>query len=443
MSGGGGGLTRSLRRGDLVLVVIGTVIGSGIWLVPGTVLRNTAGDPGVALVVWLVGGVCSLLGALTFAELGSSYPDAGGSYTYVREAFGTFPAFLLGWTLFLAINTGSTATLAVAFATYAGELVPLGDVGKKLLPALMIVVVSAVNIRGVRQAATVQNWSTAVKVGAILLLAIAGLTLGHNGALSASRAFTASPSSALVSGAGVALLGVLWAYEGWINVTNSAGEALDPQRDFSRGIVIGTAALVALYLLANIGYLATLGLKGVAGSERVAADAVRVLFGPVAAKLVSAAVLVSVFSAANGLALTGPRMYYAMGRDGVFFRSLGSVHPKFATPAMAIAAGGAWAILLTLWGSFEQLLTYVVFASWLFAALAAASVFVLRRRHPEAARPFRVPGYPLTPALFILAALAIVANTVFARPQQALAGLGIVLVGTPAYLFWKARGTTA
>jgi basic amino acid/polyamine antiporter, APA family len=437
------GLVRSLRQGDLVLVVIGTVIGSGIWLVPGTVLRNTAGDPGVALVVWLVGGVCSLLGALTFAELGSSYPDAGGSYTYVREAFGSFPAFLLGWTLFLAINTGSTATLAVAFTTYAGELVPLGEVGRKLLPALMIVVVSAVNIRGVRQAATVQNWSTAVKVGAILLLAIAGLTLGHNGAESASRAFTASLSSALVSGAGVALLGVLWAYEGWINVTNSAGEALDPQRTFARGIVIGTAVLVALYLLANIGYLATLGPEGVAGSQRVAADAVRVLFGPVAAKLVSAAVLVSVFSAANGLALTGPRMYYAMGRDGVFFRSLGSVHPKFGTPAVAVAAGGAWAILLTLWGSFEQLLTYVVFASWLFAALAAASVFVLRRRHPDATRPFRVPGYPVTPALFILAALAIVANTVVARPQQALAGLGIVLVGTPAYLLWNARGTSA
>jgi len=442
LSGEGGGLVRSLRQGDLVLVVIGTVIGSGIWLVPGTVLRNTAGDPGVALVVWLVGGVCSLLGALTFAELGSSYPDAGGSYTYVREAFGTFPAFLLGWTLFLAINTGSTATLARAFATYADELVPLGDTGKKLVPALMIVVVSAVNMRGVRHAATVQNWSTAVKVGAILVLAIAGLTLGHNGAVSAGRAFTASPSSALVSGAGVALLGVLWAYEGWINVTNSAGEALDPQRTFSRGIVIGTAALVALYLLANIGYLATLGPEGVAGSQRVAADAVRVLFGPVAAKLVSAAVLVSVFSAANGLALTGPRMYYAMGRDGVFFRSLGLVHPRFGTPAIAIAAGGAWAILLSLWGNFEQLLTYVVFASWLFAALAAASVFVLRRRHPEAARPFRVPGYPFTPALFILAALAIVANTVLARPPQALAGLGIVLVGTPAYLFWKGRGST-
>jgi APA family basic amino acid/polyamine antiporter len=437
------GLVRTLRQSDLVLVVIGTVIGSGIWLVPGTVLRNTAGDPGVALLVWLVGGVCSLLGALTFAELGTSYPDAGGSYTYVREAFGRFPAFLLGWTLFLAVNTGSTATLAVAFANYAGELVPLGAAGRKLLPAIMIVAVSAVNIRGVRHGATVQNWSTAVKVAAILALAIAGLSLGSGAGAATSRAFSTPLTPGLLSGSGVALLGVLWAYEGWINVTNSAGEALDPQRTFSRGIIVGTAALIALYLLANIGYLATLGPEGVAGSQRVAADAVRALFGPVAAKLVSIAVLVSVFSAANGLALTGPRMYYAMARDGVFFRALGDVHPRFGTPAMAIAAGGAWAVLLTLWGSFEQLLTYVVFASWLFAALAAASVFVLRRRHPEAPRPFRVPGYPVTPALYIVAALAIVANTVIARPEQALAGLGIVLVGTPVYFLWRERGTAA
>jgi APA family basic amino acid/polyamine antiporter len=428
-----------LRQGDLVLVVVGTVIGSGIWLVPGTVLRNTAADPGVALLVWLGGGICSLLGALTFAELGALFPDAGGTYTYVREAFGRFPAFLLGWTLFLAINTGSTATLAVAFATYAGELVSLGPVGRTLLPVLMILAVSAVNVRGVRHAATVQNWSTGVKVTAILAIAVAGIALGSEGTATTARAFSTPLSAGLLSGAGVALLGVLWAYEGWINVTNSAGEALDPQRTFARGIIIGTAALVALYLLANIGYLAALGPAGVAGSQRVAADTVRELFGPVPAKFVSAAVLVSVFSAANGLALTGPRMYFAMARDGVFFRALGEVHPRFGTPAVAIAVGGAWAAVLTLWGSFEQLLTYVVFASWLFAALAAASVFVLRRRRPDLPRPFRVPGYPLTPAVFILAAVAIVANTVMARPVQAFAGLGIVLLGTPAYLFWRRR----
>lgn len=432
-------LARTLRQGDLVLVVVGTVIGSGIWLVPGTVLRNTASDPGVALLVWLAGGICSLLGALTFAELGALYPDAGGSYTYVREAFGRFPAFLLGLTLLLAINTGSTATLAVAFATYAGELVSLGPVARRLVPVLMILAVSAVNIRGVRHAATVQNWSTGVKVAAILAIAVAGLALGSGGTEARARAFSTPLSGSLLSGAGVALLGVLWAYEGWINVTNSAGEALDPQRTFARGIIIGTAALVVLYLLANIGYLAALGPDGVAGSQRVAADTVRALFGAVPAKFVSAAVLVSVFSAANGLALTGPRMYYAMGRDGVFFRALGVVHPRFGTPAVAIGVGGAWAALLTLWGTFEQLLTYVVFASWLFAALAAASVFVLRRRRPDAPRPYRVPGFPVTPAIFILAALAIVANTLVARPVQALGGLAILVVGTPLYLFWKRR----
>jgi len=235
----------------------------------------------------------------------------------------------------------------------------------------------------------------------------------------------------------VALLGVLWAYEGWQNVTNSAGEARDPQRTFARGIVLGTAALVAIYLTANVGYVAALGASGVAASDRVAADAVRALFGPPAAKLVTLAILVSIFSAANGLALTGPRMYFAMARDGVFFRSLAEVHPRFATPALAIAASAAWAALLAVTGSFEQLFTYVVFASWLFAALAAASVFVLRRRRPDAPRPFRVPGYPVTPTLFIAAAAAIVLNTVFARPQQALAGLGIVLSGTPAYYVWR------
>ena len=432
-------LARVLTLRDLVLIVVGTTIGSGIFTVPGAVLRQSGGDLGVALLVWIVGSVLALLGALTFGELGAMLPDAGGSYVYVREAFGTLPAFVLGWTLFLAINTGSTATLAVAFANYLGELVPLTPLTHKLAGVAMVVAVAAVNIRGVRQAATVQNWSTVLKVGAILALATAGFLLGHGFHQPDTRAFTTPVSLTSLSAAGVALLGVLWAYEGWQNVTNSAGEARDPQRSFARGIGLGTAALVAIYLTANAGYIAAVGASGVAATDRVAADAVRALLGPGAAKLVTLVILISIFSAANGLALTGPRMYFAMARDGVFFRSLAEVHPRFGTPALAVAASAVWAAVLALTGGFEQLFTYVVFASWIFAALAAASVFVLRRTRPDAPRPFRVPGYPLTPALFISAAVAIVANTVAARPVQALIGLAIVTTGVPAYFLWRRR----
>jgi APA family basic amino acid/polyamine antiporter len=436
-------LARVLALADLVLIVVGTTIGSGIFLVPGAVLRRSGGDLGVALVVWVVGSVLALLGALTFGELGAMLPDAGGSYVYVREAFGALPAFLLGWTLFLAINTGSSATLAVAFANYLGELVPLAPAARKLAGAAMIALVAVVNIRGVRHAASVQNWSTALKVGAILALAAAGFVRGDGFRRADARWFTTPLTLASLSAAGVALLGVLWAYEGWQNVTNSAGEAAHPQRTFPRAIGLGTAALVAIYLTANGGYVAALGAAGVAASDRVAADAMRTLFGAAPAKLVTLVILVSIFSAANGLALTGPRMYFAMARDRVFFRALGEVHPRFGTPALAVAASAAWAVVLAVTGGFEQLFTYVVFASWIFAALAAASVFALRRRRPAAPRPFRVPGYPLTPALFIAAAVAIVVNTALARPVQALNGLGIVATGIPAYLVWRWRAAVA
>jgi basic amino acid/polyamine antiporter, APA family len=432
-------LARVLTLRDLVLIVVGTTIGSGIFTVPGAVLRQSSGDLGIALIVWVIGSVLALLGALTFGELGAMLPDAGGSYVYVREAFGALPAFLLGWTLFLAINTGSTATLAVAFANYLGELVPLGPLAYKLASVVMIAVVTAVNIRGVRQAATVQNWSTALKVGAIFALAIAGFVLGDGLHRPDTKVFTTPITVASLSAAGVGLLGVLWAYEGWQNVTNSAGEAADPQRTFARGIGLGTAALVVIYLTANAGYVAAVGPSGVAASDRIAADVVHALFGPAAAKLVTLVILVSIFSAANGLALTGPRMYFAMARDGVFFRSLAEVHPRFGTPALAVATSAVWAMVLALSGTFEQLFTYVVFASWIFAALAAGSLFVLRRRRPDLPRPFRVPGYPWTPALFIAAAGAVVVNTVIARPVQALIGLGIVATGLPAYFAWRNR----
>jgi APA family basic amino acid/polyamine antiporter len=306
----------------------------------------------------------------------------------------------------------------------------------------MIAVVGAVNVRGTRHSASLQNWSTGIKVGAILVMSAVFLGTGDglSGADPAEPA--APPALSLLSGIGVAMIGVLWAYEGWANVAASAGETLEPQRAFPRGIVIGTVALVAIYLLANVGYLAALGPAGAARSDRVAAEAVTVLLGPGAGRLIAAAVLVSMFSAANGLTLTNSRVYYAMARDGVFFRKLADVHPRFGTPAFSVIVSSAWTVLLAATGSFEQLFTYVIFAAWIFYMLAGASIFVLRRRRPDAPRPFRVPWYPWTPLVFVLSAGAIVVNTIAARPGRSLLGLGILLLGLPAYRWWR-RGPRA
>ena len=433
-------LARVLTLRDLVFIVVGTTIGSGIFTVPGAVLRQSGSDVGVALVVWVVGSVLALLGAVTFGELGAMLPDAGGSYVYVREAFGRLPAFLLGWTLFLAINTGSTATLAVAFANYLRELLPLTTVTHTLASVGMIAAVTAVNIRGVRHAASVQNWSTALKVGAILALAVAGFALGDGFHRSDTRAFTTPLTLSRLSAAGVGLLGVLWAYEGWQYVTFSAGETLDPQRTFARGIVAGTMALVGIYVLANIGYFSALGVDGVSSSNRVASDAASMVLGPAAGTVLAALILVSIFSAANGMTLTLPRLFFAMARDRVFFARLAVVHPRFGTPAAAIVGTGLWSAVLVLSGTFEQLLTYVVFMSWLWFALAALAIFAYRRRDPQARRPFRTPGYPVTPILFVAAAILIVVNTMIAQPVQSIIGLGLALLGVPAYFVWRGRG---
>jgi APA family basic amino acid/polyamine antiporter len=437
-------LARVLRFPDLIFIVIGTVIGSGIFLVPGGVLRDSGGDVGVALAVWLLGGILSLLGALTYGELGAMDPQAGGIYVYLRDAFGRLPAFLYGWALFFVIGSGSVATLAAAFARYVQQFYPLGPWGAKLVAVGMIAVVAFVNVRGTRRGADVQNWSTAIKTAALLVLSVLLLALGrHLGGVGGGTPevawFSKPITGQVIAGAGVALVAVLWAYEGWHYVTFSAGETLNPQRDFARGIVLGTLAVIVVYLVANLAYVAALGPAGVMTSTRVAADAMHTLFGEPWGQLVTIPILISIFGAANGIALTEPRVFYAMAKDGVFFQTLARVHPRYGTPAVAIVASAAWSALLAASGTFEQLLTYVVFAGWAFYALAAASIFVYRRRRPDAPRPFRTPGYPLTPVLFIVVSAAIVVNTLITQPKQALLGLGIILLGTPAFLWWRKR----
>ena len=432
-------LPRTLGLRDLILLTIGSVIGSGIFLVPGAVLRQVDGFIVPAMLVWLVGGLLSLLGALTYGELGAMKPAAGGLYVYIRDCFGKFPAFLFGWTLFFVISSGAVATLAVAFSAYLGELVPLTRLLEKLIAVLMIVVVTAVNVAGTRASADLQNWTTATKVIGILLMSVALLWLGRGFQGSGPVLWPTQYNGSLASGFGLAMIGVLWAYEGWQFVTYSAGEVINAKRNLPLGLVVGSAALIGIYLIANLGYLAALGGAGVANSNRLAATAVATVVSPSAAKLIAIMILISIFSATNGVMLTSPRVYYAMARDRLFFQRLAEVHPRFKTPAFAIIAGAAWSIILAVTGTFEQLLTYVVFIGWIFYALAAASIFVYRRRMPAAVRPYRVPGYPLTPLLFIAAGAALALNTIATQPVRAAIGLGIVLLGAPAYLIWRSK----
>lgn len=436
-------LERTLRMRDLVVICVGTVIGSGIFIVPATVLRQTGGDPGIALAVWVFAGVLSLLGALTYGEMGAMQPEAGGLYVYMRDAFGPFLAFLYGWTLFFVIASGSVATLAAAFTGYLGQLVPLSPLTGRLAALAMIVVVMAINVYGTRSSASVQTWTTALKVGAIVLLSLALIAVGQSDSASIAAAATSAPPleapGSMLTAAGVALIAVLWAYEGWQYVTFSAGETVNPQRSFPLGITIGTVILILIYCLANLGYVAALGPEAAAQTNSIAATAAGAAFGPIAAKLITIAVLISIFSAANGLVLTAPRVFFAMARDRIFFRQLAVIHPRFGTPAFAVVACCAWAMLLAATGTFEQLLTYVVFTGWIFYALGAASIFFYRRRQPDAHRPFRVPGYPVTPLLFVGASAAIVLNALFTQTGRAVIGIAVVLTGAPAYLVWRSR----
>jgi basic amino acid/polyamine antiporter, APA family len=436
-----GELRPVLSMKDLVLMVIGTVIGSGIFLVPGVVLRAVGNSLPMAIWVWVAGGVLSLLGALTYGELSAMKPKTGGLYVYIRDCFGPFPAFLFGWTMFFVISSGSIATLATAFSNYLSEFVSLSAVAAKTVAVLMIVVITAVNIRGTRQSADLLNLTTVIKVAAILLMS--AVLLWKGGHSPSSDPWLPSFKTAGALGFGLAMVSVLWAYEGWQYVTYIAGEIVNPQRVYPRAFLLGSSLLVAIYVCANFGYAAALGVAGVAASTRVAASALAVVVSHGASRIVAAVILVSIFSAANSIMLNSPRVYHAMAKDGLFFHSLAKVNRRFGTPALAITVAGIWSALLSVSGTFEQLLTYVVFIGWMFYALAAASIFVYRRRAPQAVRPYHVPGYPFTPVIFVAAAMAVVISTIVGQPVRAAIGLAVVFLGAPAYAFWRRTASIA
>lgn len=431
-------LARTLGTRDLTLLVVGNVIGSGIFLVPSSVLAQSGESVPIATAVWLVGGVLSLLGALSYGELGAMEGTGGGGglYAFIRDGFGPFPAFLYGWTLFFVIGAGTIATLAVAAANYMTQFMPLSQTQKSVVAATLILLMMAINVRGTRESATVQNVATVIKVVAILAMSAVLFVLGK-GSPVVPVAHAVTPAS--LSGVGLSIISVLWAYEGWQYVTFVSAEAKDPQKSLPRAIAIGTMSLIAIYLIANFAYLAALGPARVAASERVAGEAIATVMGPAAGWLIAAVIIVSMYSAAHATVITVPRVYFAMAQDGLFFKRLADVHPRYNTPALAIITSCVWAIVLALTGTFEQLLTYVVFIGWIFYALGAAAVIALRIKRPDAARPFRVPLYPLPPILFVLAAAVIVLNTMISKPTQAAIGIAVVLAGAPAYFIWRAR----
>ncbi len=428
-------LLRALGLWETTAIVMGIMIGSAIFIVPAEVTREV-GSERAALGGWIISGILSLFGALSFAELASMFPQAGGQYVYLREAYGHLVSFLCGWTFFLAVQSGGISTVAVGFGQYLADFFPINPVQQKLAGSLAIVVLTAINYRGVREAGWLQSVLTGAKVGAMVALVALGFALAH-GPVGGAVKLPTPAGWGFLSSFGVAMVAALWAYDGWNNGTFAADEVKNPERNIPLGLILGTGAVVVIYILVNLVYYHVLPLLTVAESPRVAAEAGTRLFGRSGAHWVSLAIIVAMLGCVNGMILAGARVYYAMARDGLFFRWCGNVHPRFHTPHLSLLFQAAWAILLVLLGTYEQLFTFVIFAGWIFYALAALGVIILRRTRPNLPRPYRVSGYPWVPAIFVLAAAVFILNTILARPLESGIGAGIVALGIPAYLIWR------
>ena len=443
-------LVRGLGAWDAALVTIGSVLGTAVFMTTADVARILP-HPGLIVGLWAIGGVLTLAGALTYAELGGMFPEAGGIYVYLKEAYGPLWGFLFGWASFLIIMSGGLAALAAGFGEYFGSFFPFFSTahvlfalpvagwtwrvnGGQLAGAIAIAFLTVINYVGVREGAGVQNVVTVVKIGSIVGLAVFGLLVP---APVSAHLLAPLPAAATASAFGVAMIAVLWGYDGWYGATFLAGEMRRPARDLPLGLLTGTLAVPVLYVLMNFVYVRALPVQVMGDSPRIGEAAAAVLFGPTGARLVSIAVAFSTFGCLSSTILYCTRIYLAMAQDGVFFRSLARIHPRYRTPTTSIVAQGVWAIALTFSGRYDQLYTYVVFAVFLFHAGTGAAVFVLRRKRPEQPRPYRVWGYPLVPVVFILTAMAFVANTLRERPFESLWGLVMLVLGLPAYFFWR------
>jgi len=428
-------LPRRLGLADSVAIVIGIIIGGGIFLVPNLVAQSLGSVP-MIVAVWVFAGLVTFFGALACAELGAAWPATGGQYIYLRDAFGPIAGFLCGWSSFTVARSAQVAWLGVVFALYFGYFVPLGPWTGKALGVGAIAFFAWINYRGAHAGAVVQKLFTTAKVAGILLIVVSAfLAPAHPASVT-----TAAPPFTM-SSFGVALIACLLAYDGWVQLTFVAGEIRDPQRNVMRALALGTLAVIAIYLLANLAYLRMLSIPELAASEHVGATAAERSLGAMGGRLVSAIILISILGTLNGCFLTTPRVYFAQAADGLFFRRFAEVHPRYQTPAFAIVAQAVWSIALVLTGSYESLIDYALFAMWLSYGVMVAAVLVLRRTRPDAPRPYRMWGYPATPLLFLAVTAWFLGNMLVTKPGPSLASLGLMATGLPAWLIWKRRPT--
>ncbi len=446
-------LVRGLSLLDSVLLLVSGIIGSSIFLTA----KDIAGplpQPILFLLVWVIGGVVSLFGCVAFAELGSMFPESGGQYVYLREAYGDLVAFLYGWMLFAVANGGTIAALSVASAAYAGQVFPivsqehvvLSLVGITITRAhvfglLLIAILTCVNVMGLRWGALLQNLSTWTKFAAMAAFVVLGFAIGkgdwsHFRSHGVGLSMGLHPAQ-LISAMGIALIAVFWAYDGWVYITWVAGEVKEPRRNVPLAMVLGVVVVGVIYMAMNITYLYALPVREIAQHETIAHAAAAALFSPHAAMWLSLTIAVSCFSAAATCTLSGARVSLAMAQDGVFFKRLAVIHPKWRTPAFSLIAQGVWAAVLTLSGRYDQLYTYVIYGMVLSYTLTVIGMFLLRWKRPEIPRPYRCTGYPWLPAIYVLMGAVWTLNTIITRPTQAFWGTAIVLVGVPFYLYWK------
>lgn len=429
-------LEKKLTLFDLTMIAIGSVIGSGIFLTPSSIADALA-SPSWILIAWVLGGLMALTGALSMSELSAMMPRAGGIYVFLTETYGKLFGFLYGWVMLLVMNTGGIAAISIAFAHYFGHFVPLTDTGVKVVAIGGLAVLTVINIRGVKAGAVFSDLFTVLKILGIAGLIVIGLGWGGGEGTHYASPIRDIPDG-IVGALALALIGVIWSCGGWQHATFTAGEAKNPRIHVPMAMIIGSVVVTVIYVLTNIAYLNVLSPSEMAASGRVAADAMEAVAGPLGGDLIALAIFISTFGTAGIYTLTAPRIYYAMARDGVFFRKIGEVHPRFHTPAFAILLQSIWAAaLILIWETFENLITYVVFTDAIFFGLAIMAVFILRKRSPHAERPYRAFGYPVTPLVFLAIIFWLMGNTLLERPAESLVGLGFLLLGVPVFYFWK------